>query len=72
MIAYNKTLLDNTLLVDEALSLKKSGFIDSAQYKNIAKELPTLKRHKNIAIRLGFFVLGCFLYSSICGMLSFF
>lgn len=72
MIAYNKIELDNTLLVDEALSLKKSGFIGSAQYKTIIGELSTLKRHKNVLIRLGFFLLGSFLYSSICGMLSFF
>lgn len=70
MIAYNKTLLDNTLLVDEASSLKKSGFIDSAQFQTIIGDLPSLKRHKNILIRLGFFLLGSFLYSSICGMLT--
>jgi hypothetical protein len=72
MIAYNKTLLDNTLLADEASSLKNSGFITSAQYKTILVELPTLKSHKNGLIRLGFFLLGSFLYSSICGMFSFF
>lgn len=72
MIVYNKTLLDNTLLVDEASSLKESGFIDPAQYQTIIGELSTLKRHKNILIRLGFFLLGSFLYSSICGMLSIF
>lgn len=70
MIAYNKTLLDNTLLVDDASSLKKSGFIDSAQFQTIIGDLPSLKRHKNILIRLGFFLLGSFLYSSICGMLT--
>jgi hypothetical protein len=72
MIAYNKTVLDNTLLVDEASTLKNSGFIDPIQYKTIIDQLPTLKRHKNILIRLAFFLLGSFLYSSICGMLSFF
>lgn len=72
MIAYNSTLLDNSLLVDEALNLKKSGFIDSVQYKTIVNELPTLKGQKNLLIRFGFFILGGFLYSSICGMLSIF
>lgn len=72
MIAYNSTLLDNTLLVDEALNLKKSDFIDSVQYKTMVNELPTLKGQKNLLIRFGFFLLGSFLYSSICGMLSMF
>lgn len=72
MIVYNKTSLDKTLLVDEASSLKESGFIDSTQYRSIIGELSILKRHKNILIRLGFFLLGSFLYSSICGMLSIF
>lgn len=72
MLVYNKTLLDNTLLADEANSLKKSGFIDSGQYKNIDNKLPTLKIQKNRSIRQGFFLLGSFLYSSICSMLSLF
>jgi hypothetical protein len=72
MIAYNKTLLDNTLLVDEASILKNSGFIDSIQYKTIIDKLPTLKTQKKGSIRAGLFFLGSSLYSSICGMLSFF
>lgn len=72
MIAYDKTLLDNILLIDEANSLKKSGFINLNQYKTITDELPILKSQKNILIRFGFFLLGCFLYSSICGAISLF
>jgi len=72
MLVYDKTLLDNTLLADEANSLKKSGFIDSGQYTYIENKLPSLKRQKNKSIRQGFFLLGIFLYSSICSMLSIF
>lgn len=72
MIAYDKTLLYNTYLVEKANNLKKSGFIDSAQYKTITDNLPTLNSQKNLLIRFGFFLLGCLLYSSICGMISLF
>jgi hypothetical protein len=34
------------------------------------KVLTTLKSQSNILIRAGFFLLGCFLYSSICGFIS--
>ncbi|PWA05883.1 hypothetical protein [Flavobacterium psychrotolerans] len=72
MIAYDKTLLDNTYLVEEANNLKKSGFIDSAQCKTITDNLPTLNSQNNLLIRFGLFLLGCLLYSSICGMISLF
>ena len=72
MIAYNKTLLDNTYLDEEANRLKQSGFISTEQYKMFSYQLPKLKSQKNIFIRIGFFILGCMLYSSICGFLSFF
>lgn len=70
MIVYNKTLLDNVYLEQEANLLKESGFISAEQYKNFNKQLPKLKKEKNIYIRIGLFILGGLLYSSICGMLS--
>jgi hypothetical protein len=42
MIVYNKGL-KNSILVEEALSLKEADFIDSRQYEQISKELITLK-----------------------------
>jgi hypothetical protein len=72
MIAYNKTLLDNTYIDEEANRLKESGFINQEQYKSFQFQLPRLKSQKNIFIRILFFILGCMLYSSICGMLSLF
>lgn len=72
MIVYDKTLLDNVYIDEEANRLKKSGFISQEQYQSIAYQLPRLKSQKNIFIRIGFFILGCMLYSSICGMLSLF
>ena len=72
MIAYDKTLLDNVYIDEEANRLKESGFISTEQYKALNYQLPKLKSQNNIFIRIGFFILGCMLYSSICGMLSLF
>jgi len=72
MTAYDKTLLDNVYLEEEANRLKKSGFISAEQYQSIQYQLPRLKSHNNIFFRIGLFFLGCMLYSSICGMLSLF
>ncbi|WP_347052001.1 hypothetical protein [Flavobacterium olei] len=70
MIVFNKQLLDNEALNDEADTLYKGGFISKEQKKLIEKELPVLKSQHNILVRLGFFLLGSFLYSSICGTIS--
>jgi hypothetical protein len=70
MIVYDKTLLDNVYIDEEAKRLKKSGFITTEQYQSIKIQLPRLKSQNNIFIRIIFFILGCLLYSSICGMLS--
>lgn len=70
MIAYDKTLLDNVYLDEEAHRLKQSGFINPEQYKTFNYQLPRLKSQNNLFIRIGFFILGCMLYSSICGFIS--
>ncbi|MDQ6529072.1 hypothetical protein [Flavobacterium sp. LHD-85] len=72
MIVYNKQLLDNEVLADEADALYKGGFISKEQKKFIEKELPVLKSQNNILVRVGFFLLGCLLYGSICGAISLF
>ncbi|WP_427873235.1 hypothetical protein [Flavobacterium sp. MMS24-S5] len=72
MIVYSKQLLDNEILVDESDSLYKGGFISKEQKKFIEKKLPVLKSQSNILVRIGFFLLGCLLYGSICGAISLF
>ncbi|MBZ4034890.1 hypothetical protein K6T82_08935 [Flavobacterium sp. 17A] len=72
MIAYDKKMLDNEALIDEADTLYKGGFISKDQKKFIEKELPDLKSQSNILVRIGFFLLGSLLYSSICGMITLF
>ncbi|WP_144891763.1 hypothetical protein [Flavobacterium tiangeerense] len=70
MIQYKKIELEQEFLVSEGHSLKKAGFIDESQFRLIDKNLTVLKSQKNILIRIGFFLLGSFLYSSICGFLT--
>lgn len=70
MIGYDKKRLDDQILVDEADTLYKGGFINNEQKKFIKKELPVFKGQDNILVRIGFFVLGSMLYSSICGAIS--
>ncbi|WP_306352535.1 hypothetical protein [Flavobacterium sp. '19STA2R22 D10 B1'] len=70
MIVYDKNLLKNLFLVDEVQTLQKAHFITKEQMQNAIKELPILKRQENILIRLGFFLLGVFLYLSVCGVIS--
>ncbi|MBE8724186.1 hypothetical protein [Flavobacterium hungaricum] len=70
MIIYDKNILDNEALDDQAAALYSGGFISKEQRKLIEKELPSFKKQNNILVRLGFFLLGSFLYLSICGVIS--
>lgn len=70
MIVFDKNRLENSVLLEEADSLKSAGFIAKEQVNIIKKELPVLNSHKNILVRIGFFLLGSFLYSSICSAIS--
>lgn len=68
MIVYNKTLLENTFMVSEAIQLKDAQFIDAENLNDIKQKLETLKTSRNIFARLGFFLLGTLLFSSIFGL----
>jgi hypothetical protein len=70
MIAYNKTLLENTLLASEAIDLKKSGFIQEDDLNKIKSDLETLKTSRNLFVRLGFLMLGILMFFSIGGFIS--
>jgi hypothetical protein len=70
MIVHDKNLLENLSLLEEAKSLQAAGFISKEQKELIKKELPAFKRQSNILVRLGFFILGALLYSSLCGVIS--
>ncbi|OIV41033.1 hypothetical protein [Flavobacterium johnsoniae] len=70
MIIHDKNLLNNLFLTEEADSLENGGFISKEQKKIIRNQLPSFKIQNNILVRLGFFLLGSFLYSSICSFIS--
>lgn len=72
MIVHDKKLLENLTLQEQADSLLKGGFINKDQKRLIEKEFPSFKIHYNILIRIGFFLLGVFLYFSIGGLISLF
>lgn len=72
MIAHDKTLLENTFFLEGAKSLKQAGFVTPEQLAKAKTATPVLKTHNNILVRIGFFLLGCLLYSSIVGVLSLF
>ena len=71
MIIFDKTLLDNSFLINEANALADSGFIKPERAKAFTKEIQTLKTHDNLLIRFVMFLLGCFAYGSMCGFLSY-
>ncbi|RXM47808.1 hypothetical protein [Flavobacterium sp. YO12] len=70
MILHDKNLLNNLALVEEAETLQNGGFISKEQTKLIKNALPVFRSQNNILVRLGFFLLGSFLYLSICGAIS--
>ncbi|MCF6131405.1 hypothetical protein [Flavobacterium wongokense] len=70
MIVYDKQLLENTFLLEETKRLNDQGFVPKDQLTEIKKQLPVLKSHHNILIRIGFFILGCLLLSSLTGVIS--
>lgn len=70
MIVHDKSLLNNLALIEEANSLQAGGFISKKQNTIIKKNLSGFKRHDNILVRLGFFLLGAFLYISLCAAFS--
>lgn len=70
MIAHDKTELENITLLEEAQSLNEAGFINKKQFEAISKQLIVPKSYNNLLIRAAFFLLGVFLYSSICGFFS--
>lgn len=72
MIVFDKIALENTFLVEQAKQLKNKNFLSKANLDTIEKELPILKQQNNVLVRFGFFLLGCFLYSSIIGVFSLF
>lgn len=70
MIVFDKKLLENTFLVNEAESMVDSGFLDYNEFKKKTAIIPTLKSQDNLLIRIALFLLGCLAYASLCGLVS--
>lgn len=70
MIVYNKIGLQNSHLLDEAQSLQKAGFLTKEQYDHFSKNAMLPTTNENLFVRVLFFLLGAFLYSSICGFFA--
>ncbi len=70
MVAYKEELLINTIIGEKSDELYEGNFITKEQLLNIKRTLPALKGSKNILVRILFFFLGAFLYSSVCGLIS--
>lgn len=69
MIAYDNIKLENTLLIEQAENLFSKQFIEKEQLAQVQSHLPHLKT-SSFFIRIGFFLLGSFLVSSIMGFFS--
>ncbi|MBD3583727.1 hypothetical protein [Flavobacterium selenitireducens] len=70
MIAFDRILLENTVLAESAEDLKDGGFISKAQFQTVKETFPTLKTHRNVFLRIAFFLLGTFCYSSCTGVFA--
>jgi MFS family permease len=69
MIAYNKSVLKNTFAIKYAEDLLDKNFITKINLLSIKTQLPHLNS-SSFLIRIGFFLLGLFLISSIQGFLA--
>ena len=65
MQAYNKYDLENYFLAEEAKELYQKKFLPKEQLQKISTQLVQLKSNSNIFFRIGFFLLGNFLFSSV-------
>ena len=72
MIVFDKELLNNTFLFAEAKRLNDQGFISKEPLREIKQQLPMLTSHDNLLVRIGFFILGCLLFSSLTGVIAVF
>ena len=70
MLIYPKNLLENEAMVSNAKALYNQKFISKEQLNEITFKLDSLDSNSNLLIRFGFFLLGCFLFSSIMGPIS--
>ena len=70
MTAIDPEILENLRLQEELKRLKSGGFVSTEQVSNAKLTLDLPKTNSNILARIAFFLLGCFLFSSLGGLSS--
>lgn len=70
MTAIDPKILENLRLLEELKRLKSGGFVTPEQVSNARMTLELPKTNANILARIAFFLLGCFLFSSLGGLSS--
>lgn len=68
MTAIDPEILENLRLLEEMKRLKSGGFITTEQVSKAKTTLELPKTNANILARIAFFLLGCFLFSSLAGL----
>ncbi|HQA73802.1 hypothetical protein [Flavobacterium sp.] len=72
MLASNFNTIQNHFLLEEMEKLQSQDFVSKAQLSEIKNNTKTTKTNSNILMRIGFFLLGNFLISSILGFCALF
>lgn len=70
MQAHDKIDIENYFLAEEAKNLYKKKFLSKEQLNVITSQLVQLKSNTNIFFRIGFFLLGIFLFSSVVSAIA--
>lgn len=70
MQAHDKIDIENYFLAEEAKNLYKKKFLSKEQLSAVTSQLVQLKSNSNIFFRIGFFLLGIFLFSSVVSAIA--
>ncbi|CAM3315965.1 hypothetical protein FLLO111716_03165 [Flavobacterium longum] len=70
MTAIDPEMLENLRLAEELKRLKSGGFVTAEHVVHAKATLELPKTNSNILARIAFFLLGCFLFSSLGGLSS--
>jgi len=72
MLASNFHTIQNHFLLEEVEKLEAQSFVSKQQLNELKNNTPTTKTNSNFLIRIGFFLLGNFLISSLLGFVALF
>lgn len=72
MMAKRKLIIENYLMLKQLILLKSAGFVSREDVEKMKATTDLPKTSFNTLVRLGFFILGATLYSSILGFFTIF